>query len=208
MAVEQDDFEMTRSNLPLDEVGFMDYESDYKDARSLAKKYHGMQKYGSHPYTKHLNDVDQALRRFGYDPDNGDDESRMLAWDLVTAAWLHDIIEDTSVTRSQISRKFNHRVAGMVYAVTNPQGGNRKWRASKVYPKITRTPHALTLKLADRVANVESCVENKSGLINMYKKEWKDFKSKYRNYADPAQPWYKPGEHEDMWKALDKMLRR
>jgi len=214
MTAEQDEFKRNNSHLPIEEVGYMDWESDYEDAKRIAGKYHRNQKYGNHPYTKHLNDVEQVLRRFGYDPDTDDwkkrnDEDYMtLSWDLVTAAWLHDIVEDTPVTSSQISRKFNHRVAGLVHAVTNPSGGNRKWRASKVYPKIKSTPHALTLKLADRIANVENCVKTGSGLINMYKKEWKGFQEKYRNYADPSLPEHKPGEHEEMWKTLDKMLNR
>ncbi len=201
--VAKEDFKNNSSWLPIEEVGYMDYEYDYNDGRRLAKKYHGEQMYGKYPYTKHLNDVEQVLRRFGYDPDTKDLENKYdieymcLAWDLITAAWLHDIVEDTQVTSSDISRRFNHRVAGLVHAVTNPQGGNRAWRASKVYPKIINTPNALILKLADRIANVESCVSTGSSLINMYAKEWDGFKSKYRV----------KGEHEEMWRHIDRLIK-
>lgn len=201
--VEEKDFINNSSWASIEDIGFMDYESDYDDSRHLAKKYHGEQMYGSFPYTKHLNDVDQALRRFGYDP-NTDDSKKMyddkylcLAWDLTTAAWLHDIVEDTKVTSGHISMKFNYRVAGLVHAVTNPQGGNRAWRASKVYPKIISTPNAIILKLADRIANVESCVSTGSGLINMYAKEWDGFQAKYRV----------KGEHDKMWKHVDGLIK-
>jgi (p)ppGpp synthase/HD superfamily hydrolase len=178
--------------------GLDKYREGFNKARELAARAHGEQKYGKYPYTYHLKKVEEALRRFGYDPDSAEDEDHVaLSWDLVTAAWLHDVIEDTQVTRSEISQQFNHRVASLVWAVTNPVGGNRAWRASKVYPKIINTPYALILKLADRIANVEASVETKSGLINMYAKEWDAFQSKYRI----------KGEHDDMWKYIDRLIR-
>jgi (p)ppGpp synthase/HD superfamily hydrolase len=182
-----------------DEVqGVEKYTEDFEKAKELATKAHGDQKYGGYPYTYHLSKVEQALRRFGYDPDEAtSEEDRSLYWDLITAAWLHDIIEDTHVTRDEIAREFNHRVSSLVWAVTNPQGGNRAWRASKVYPKIINTPYALVLKLADRIANVESCVENQSGLIQMYLKEWDGFESKYRVR----------GTYDKMWRHLERTLR-
>jgi (p)ppGpp synthase/HD superfamily hydrolase len=172
-------------------------EKQFITAKNLARKAHGQQKYGKHPYTYHLSKVEHALKRFGYDTDQDDPEQEQLCWDLVTAAWLHDIIEDTSVTRVEISREFNHRVASLVWAVTNPQGGNRAWRASKVYPKIKNTPYALILKLADRIANAEECVKTGSGLINMYAKEWGGFQAKYRI----------KGEHKEMWNHVDRLIR-
>jgi (p)ppGpp synthase/HD superfamily hydrolase len=174
-------------------------EAKFLEAKELAAEAHGEQKYGEHPYTYHLNWVEKSIRSFGYDPSDTsqDHEHQVLSWDLITAAWLHDIVEDTHITRADISKRFNHRIASLVWAVTNPQGGNRAWRASKVYPKIKNTPHALILKLGDRVANVESCVETGSGLINMYAKEWDGFQAKYRV----------KGEHDLIWKYIDKLIK-
>jgi (p)ppGpp synthase/HD superfamily hydrolase len=188
---------LIRSNLPLDEVGFMDYEVDFKDAKKIAEKMHEKQKYGKHPYSYHLNAVAQALKRFGYDPEGkGSDEHIMLSWDLVTAAWLHDIVEDTPLSQTEISRRFNSRVSGLVHAVTNPSGGNRAWRASQVYPKIKYTPNALTLKLADRIANLEESRKTGSRLINMYRKEWKSFEEKYKSFVirEDFPMWYRVEE--------------
>jgi (p)ppGpp synthase/HD superfamily hydrolase len=188
-----------RSGLPIDEVGWMDYEADFKDAKHIAGVMHAKQKYGRHPYTYHLSAVVEVIKRFGYDPEGkGDDEHIALSWDLITAAWLHDVIEDTPLSQTEISRRFNTRVAGLVYSVTNPSGGNRAWRASQVYPKIKYTPHALTLKLGDRIANIEQCKKSGSRLINMYKKEWKGFREKYKVLTDES--------NNHMWAHLESLL--
>jgi (p)ppGpp synthase/HD superfamily hydrolase len=157
-------------------------------AKFYASVKHGEQKYGGLPYTHHLAAVESVLRRFGYN-NPGDCASDR---NILTAAWLHDVIEDTGTKAKEISELFGSHVALIVSAVTNEPGANRKIRAALTYPKIRSVPLAVALKLADRIANVE----NGGSLVAMYAKEHEDFR----------RALFTPGEHDAMWAHLDRLL--
>ena len=157
-----------------------------KAAQAFASVKHKGQKYGQNdPYTKHLAHVAEVLRRFKFNTE-----------DLQVAAWLHDTVEDTDATVSQIETMFGRKVADIVGRVTNEPGKNRKERHAKTYPKIQASLDATTLKLADRIANMEVSVEDSSTQLEMYRKEHKAFKSLL----------YKPGVHDGMWRHLDFLI--
>lgn len=119
------------------------------------------------PYTHHLETVERVLRYYGFT-----DEV------IRAAAWLHDVVEDTrdrnnEVRVRDIEEIFGEDVALLVGAVTSEPGENRKVRNALTYPKIRAAgPRAVALKLADRIANVESG----GRAIGMYRKEHADFK--------------------------------
>jgi guanosine-3',5'-bis(diphosphate) 3'-pyrophosphohydrolase len=142
---------------------------------------HGDQKYGELPYTHHLQAVESVLRRFG-----------VVDEDMLTASWLHDTKEDCQVKIKELAEMFGDRVAELVDGVSNEPGENRKIRAALTYPKTRRIKGAIQLKLADRIANVE----NGGKLLDMYKKEYEDFRRALYTY----------GEYEDMWKHLDGLM--
>lgn len=150
-------------------------------AEAMAVAAHGEQKYGDQPYGKHLAHVVEVLLRFGIRDE-----------DMVAAAWLHDSVEDTEMSLLQIEATFGKRTKDLVHRVTNEEGKNRKERHIKTYPKIAESDDAITLKLADRIANTESSIDDKDKL-KMYQKEYKSF----RNYL------YKQGMHDAMWRHLD-----
>lgn len=151
-------------------------------AKFFATVKHGNQQYSNGlPYTHHLVEVERVLRRFDVEDH-----------DMLTAAWLHDVVEDTTTKLKEIYEMFGNRVAELVRAVTNEPGPNRKTRAALTYPKIRSVEGAVCLKLADRIANVEAGGK----LVDMYRKEYEDFK---RNL-------YTPGICEDMWVHLDALL--
>lgn len=154
-------------------------------AQALATTSHKDQRYGNHPYIKHLADVVIALQRFGVQ-----DEA------LLVAGWLHDAVEDTNTTINHIELMFGKRVADLVYRVTNEEGKNRKERHEKTYPKIQGNDDAITLKLADRIANVEASLQEDKGKLQMYSKEYVEFRSKL----------FKSGSHDAMWRHLDFLL--
>jgi len=157
-----------------------------KAAQAFASVKHEGQKYGENdPYTKHLAHVAEVLRRFKFD-----------AEDLQVAAWLHDTVEDTDASITQIEMMFGRNVADIVGRVTNEPGKNRKERHAKTYPKIQASMDATTLKLADRIANVESSVESDDKKLQMYRKEHEALKSLL----------YKPGIHDGMWRHLDFLI--
>lgn len=157
-------------------------------AKFFATAKHAGQTYAGLPYTHHLSAVEQVLRRFLKPTLVGLDRIEAL----FQAAWLHDVVEDTDTKLKEIYEMFGDDVAVLVGAVTNEKGENRKVRAALTYPKIRSIPGAVCLKLADRIANVEQGGQ----LVQMYAKEYDDFK---RNL-------YSAGEYEGMWSHLDGLL--
>jgi len=136
-----------------------------KKARDFASEAHYGQLYGDDlPYTHHLYMVDRELTKAGV-------RSSVLR----SAAWLHDVIEDTPVTQAEVRREFGAEIADIVQRLTNPLGGNRAWRHSQSYPKIADHPGATTVKLADRCANIIHGVRTKSSLVSMYIREHDKF---------------------------------
>jgi (p)ppGpp synthase/HD superfamily hydrolase len=134
------------------------------EAAAFAIRAHGAQKYGGAlPYAYHLGSVVAVLLRFGFDDP-----------DLLKAAWLHDVLEDTDESPKAIERWFGLRVLGLVQAVTNEPGKNRRERHEKTYPKTREAGRlAVALKLADRIANVEASLLSTSDFskLQMYRKE-------------------------------------
>jgi (p)ppGpp synthase/HD superfamily hydrolase len=134
-------------------------------AREFATKAHGQQLYGDHPYIYHPEQVRDVLLRYGHvDPE------------MLAAALLHDVIEDTPVNYNDVKAYFGRWVAELVYAVTDELGRNRRERHSKTYPKTADLREAVVLKLADRIANVEfSIAVNDAKRLFVYKTEQEDF---------------------------------
>jgi (p)ppGpp synthase/HD superfamily hydrolase len=156
-----------------------------KSAIAYAAVKHKDQKYGDGPYTNHLAHVAEVLQRFG-----------VVDEEMLAAAWLHDSVEDTDATASEIELIFGARVSDIVYRVTNELGKNRKERHEKTYPKIQTSEDATTLKLADRIANVEKSVEDHDPQRDMYLKEYPYFREML----------HKPTGNEAMWRHLDFLL--
>lgn len=160
-------------------------DSALQAAEAMASAAHGDQKYGEHPYCKHLSDVVGVLKRFG-----------VTDVDILCAGWLHDSVEDTTVTLLLLEAAFGRRVSDLVYRVTNEPGVNRKARHALTYPKIAASDDAITLKLADRIANTEQCYLDTSPQLEMYRKEYPDFRKQL----------YKQGTHDAMWRHLDFLM--
>jgi len=153
-------------------------------AEEFAMTAHGEQQYGDSPCHHHLASVVEVLRRFGHDDP-----------EVIDAAWLHDTIEATDVTRRQIARRFGERVAEIVWAVTNEDGADPRERRESAYPKIAADPEAITVKLADRIANTEAARSNDPGRYRMYDQEYGGF----RQALCPA------GGDPAMWEHLDAL---
>lgn len=157
------------------------------EAIRFAKKHHGPQRYGDHPYHVHLGHVEQVLRFAGY----GDDEELMIG------AWLHDSLEDTPISYNDIKKPFGKIVAELVFAVTDELGRNRKERKSRTYPKIKGIKKATILKIADRIANMNFARESENwSFLKLYKKEHDSF----------IEGIYVRGIAEDMWDHLDLVV--
>lgn len=88
------------------------------------------------------------------------------------------------------------RVAYLVTGVTNESGGNRRERNAATYPKIRSNADCVALKLADRIANARHAKETGSSLLEMYRREYPDFR---------AALW-REGEFGGMWGELDYLM--
>ncbi|MBW0275451.1 hypothetical protein ATM97_10890 [Nocardia sp. MH4] len=141
----------------------MEFDQRESEARAFALESHGDQRYGEHPYITHLAAVRAVLDDFGYDGAVG------------TAAWLHDVIEDTPVTAEEVESRFGREVLDLVWAVTGI-GPDRKARNLNAYAKIAAHPPAVILKLADRTANAEASPPD-SSWMGMYRTEHPTFKA-------------------------------
>lgn len=165
----------------------------FEQARQLAIAAHGDQAYGNKPYEYHLCAVVDVLKRFGASLDDTDTAP------LLIAAWLHDSLEDTSLSRDEVERQFGAEVAELVWRVTDEPGATRKERKPATYRKTRENETAIVLKLADRIANVEASLETSSELLSMYRREQPEFKAALHSAStgDLA---------ARMWDHLDQLL--
>jgi (p)ppGpp synthase/HD superfamily hydrolase len=139
-------------------------------ARAFAVERHGAQRYGAEPYVVHLQAVRAVLADFGCDGA------------VTIAAWLHDVVEDTQTMPTEVAERFGEEVAALVWAVTGV-GHERKERNRAAYAKIRALPAAATLKLADRIANVEASRERPDKRA-LYQSEWEGFETALRGLGD------------------------
>ena len=157
------------------------------EAKEFAAKKHAGQKYGTLPYTYHLNAVFEVAVRYH------------LSNDICVASCLHDVLEDTDVSYVELRSFFGPHVADLVRLVTDEPGENRWERARKTLPKTRTDPDAVALKLCDRIANVQACLDGIGNvdLVKAYRKEYVLFKEAlYRAEEKELQP---------LWSKLDQM---
>ncbi|HKE16142.1 MAG TPA: HD domain-containing protein [Kofleriaceae bacterium] len=155
-------------------------------ARAMALAAHGDQRYGAEPYRVHLEHVEEVVRRYAH-------TAAMRA-----AAWLHDAVEDTPLTLAEIAAALGAEVAAIVAAVTDEPGATRAERKPPTLAKLRRaSPSARAVKLADRIANLESAHRSGRGdLVAMYRGE----------HAELTRQLRLEGEHEAQWAALDELI--
>lgn len=91
------------------------------------------------PYICHPARVVTTLRDVG-----------MVDDEVLAAAWLHDVAEDTDRTIADIRELFGSRVADLVTMLTRVSGQDR----ADYYRTIWRDPTAEAIKLADRLDNL------------------------------------------------------
>ena len=96
--------------------------------------------------------------------------------EAITAAILHDTVEDTGVTLEEIARAgFGWQIARLVEQLTDvskPEDGNRAARkAIDLAHTAKASPKAQTVKLADLIHNTESIVARDPSFAVVYMKE-------------------------------------
>ena len=92
--------------------------------------------------------------------------------EMLAAALLHDVVEDTQVTIELITREFGTEVATMVEMLTDvstPVDGNRAARKAIDREHIgIASPQTKTIKLADLIDNSRSICEHDVGFAKVY----------------------------------------
>jgi len=95
--------------------------------------------------------------------------------EMVAAAWLHDTVEDTGVTTTDIHMNFGPEVAALVGWLTDvsrPEDGNRAVRKALARAHSAAAPaEAQTVKLADLISNSKSIVEHDPAFAKTYLEE-------------------------------------
>ena len=122
-------------------------------------------KYAGEPYSNHLEQVVQIANSFPLDYDPGTHAI------LIAACWCHDLIEDCRITYHDLCANVCPIVAEIVYDLTDELGKNRFERAIKTYPKLSKNPMAIYVKLCDRIANMTQSTKTKSGMGKKYLSE-------------------------------------
>ncbi|MEE6251487.1 MAG: HD domain-containing protein [Bdellovibrionota bacterium] len=134
------------------------------EAIRFAKKHHHGQfrKFDGLPYFTHPVRVAKIVKKQTQDID------------LIIAAYLHDLIEDTMVNKRWIKKKFGKRVANIVNELTSDpskiekMGSKAEYLADKM---LKMSPEALLIKLADRLDNVSDFESAELDFINKYRAE-------------------------------------
>ena len=131
----------------------------------FATKAHSSQKrkYTGEPYIVHPIAVSEIVKTVPHTDE------------MVAAALLHDVVEDTPVTIQEIETKFGSKVAELVGWLTDtsrPEDGNRKTRKSIDRLHSADAPaEAQTIKLADLIHNTESIEKHDPSFYKVYKQE-------------------------------------
>ena len=91
---------------------------------------------------------------------------------MIQAAWLHDVVEDTSVTIETIRAVFGEEVAMLVDGLTDkskPEDGPRAIRKMIDRARLAAAcGDVQTIKLADLVSNTKSIVEHDAKFAAVY----------------------------------------
>ena len=120
------------------------------EAAHFAAQQHAQQKRkgsGGEPYLNHLIEVAELIAC----------SSDGLDTELVMAGLLHDTVEDTGVTLSELETRFGPDVASLVAEVTDDKSLPKETRKRlQVQNAPGISPRAQTLKLADKISNLRS----------------------------------------------------
>lgn len=148
-----------------------------EDAVDFSRQAHGEQKrkYTGEPYTNHTEDVAREVSKYTDD------------LDVVRAALLHDVVEDTGVPLSEIRAKFGDRVADIVsdltdvYTKENYPDLNRKSRKILEHNRLSKaSDEAKLIKTADILNNADDISMHDKSFSKTYLVEAKDLLGKIK----------------------------
>jgi (p)ppGpp synthase/HD superfamily hydrolase len=120
-------------------------------------------KYTGEDYIVHPIEVAEIVKTVAYTPE------------MIAAALLHDVVEDTDASLEDILHRFGSAVADLVRDLTDvsqPEDGNRATRKALDRAHTAQASAAAkTIKLADLISNSRSIVEFDPKFAKVYLKE-------------------------------------
>jgi (p)ppGpp synthase/HD superfamily hydrolase len=151
------------------------------EAVTFARRYHGDQRRPTGtPYLEHLLEALEVLVRGAgvSDPE------------VLCAAVLHDVVEDTACTPTDLTAAFGPQVAEFVRWVTIPEAAPGEDKAAVKEAYLRRLPDAprgaVLVKLADRASNVQT-------LRNLAPARQRSYYAQTVRYIVPlaaTEPWF------------------
>ncbi|WP_455201394.1 HD domain-containing protein [Kaarinaea lacus] len=132
-------------------------------AREAHQRIDQRRKYSNLPYHVHLEAVAKLVASVT------DDE------EMIAAAWLHDVVEDTPATLEDLEQEFGVDVTQLVKELTDisrPSDGNRAKRKTLDRQHTAKaSSRAKTIKLADLIHNCTDITKHDPGFARVYLKE-------------------------------------
>ena len=131
-------------------------------ARKFAEHEHEgqLRNDGVTPYIKHPEGVVEILREYFHVEDD----------DVLSAAWLHDVVEDCGIAIETIRDEFGGSIAWMVYVMTrNVDREEYKKRILGSLPEIQK------IKLADFCHNCRALEYDSEETTQRYLQDFEDF---------------------------------
>lgn len=133
----------------------------------FAKQRHDGQfrKFNGEPYCNHPQRVARTIFDVKIDIHKVDE--------LIVAALLHDIVEDTNTTIEEIEQEFGSIVANIVAELTSDMSGIRRMgkTAYLIDKMLNMTSWSLVVKLSDRLDNVSDIAIASEKFRSKYSKE-------------------------------------
>ena len=147
-----------------------------KAAVFAAKAHEGMMRKGSRiPYIYHPMEVALIVAQMTDDPE------------VIAAAYLHDVLEDTSVTPEEIQGEFGARVLSLVQAESEDKSLTWKERKANTVAHLKRAPREVKLlTLGDKLSNMRSTARD---YMVIGDEIWQRFNEKHRE----CHQWYLEG---------------
>ena len=132
-------------------------------ADQLAERAHEGQtrKESNKPYISHPRAVADILKEYGF------------ADEVVAAALVHDVVEDTAVSIDEIRRELGEEVAHLVEAVTYDDSLSWEEKRHKYIEAVRQAPEgAKAISIADKIHNARSLIAGHQAVGKMM---WKNF---------------------------------
>lgn len=145
-------------------------------AAFAAKAHEGMIRKGSRiPYIYHPMEVALIVAQMTDDPE------------VIAAVYLHDVLEDTSVTPEEIQGEFGARVLSLVQAESEDKSLTWKERKANTVAHLKRAPREVKLlTLGDKLSNMRSTARD---YMVIGDEIWQRFNEKHRE----SHRWYLEG---------------